>query len=49
MSRIGKPQVIYAGHDPEQDRRTTLAIAGVALVFWALALATVAGWLLSWV
>lgn len=49
MSRNGKPAVVYGGYKPERERQAVLNIALVALVFWTLALATLFGWVLSWI
>ncbi|HYD45889.1 MAG TPA: hypothetical protein VEA79_11560 [Phenylobacterium sp.] len=50
MSRNGKPaQVVYGGYEPKREQQVVFNLAVVALVFWALALAALGGWVLSWI
>ena len=48
MSRNGKP-VVYGGYEPKREQQVVFNIAVVALVFWVLALASLGGWVLSWI
>ena len=40
--------IVYGGYEPKRDRDTVYTLAVVAMVFWTLALATLFGWILSW-